>query len=482
MAAASSSVCDPRNDRSGVNIHFVDEDELPLAHFVEHRVSEEEFYSDDSGSSDEESDESTSDEDMDEEIVAEAQDWSDEINQAPGARSADCNKLHKIQPFLDLIIPRFQQVYKPQWQLAIDETLIKFKGKVNFRQYLPMKAGRFGIKSFTLAESSTGYLLNSKIYTGKEGNVVERDLGKKAVLCVMEPFLDKGYYVFMDNYYTSVALFEELEERKTLACGTVRSNRSGLPKEICGIQEKKVKQLKRGESLYRQKGNVTCVTWRDRKPVSVLATIPTSDANRSAIQRSVKVSGTWEKRDFARPGVIDKYNTYMGGVDLSDQRAVSYARLMRGVVWYYKVFFYMWEVCLSNAHILHSKSPDHANITSFNFRKAVVKALVEGKCFRRDAGLPQIPVAIPEIRFNRDHFHHLISHDTRSTCKVHIQEVKTSYTCAICGVRMCIEPCFKRYHTMQDYYFDDSRYGGSRRLKEREGRPFRRGRRRSLRN
>ena len=88
-------------------------------------------------------------------------------------------------------------------------------------------------------------LLNSKIYTGKEGNVVQRDLGKKAVLCVMEPF-------FMDNYYTSVALFEELEERKTLACGTVRSNRSGLPNEMCGIQEKKVKQLKRGESLYRK--------------------------------------------------------------------------------------------------------------------------------------------------------------------------------------------------------------------------------------
>ena len=55
MAAASSLVSDPRNDRSGVNIHFVYEDELPLAHFVEHRFSEEEFYSDESGSSDEES-------------------------------------------------------------------------------------------------------------------------------------------------------------------------------------------------------------------------------------------------------------------------------------------------------------------------------------------------------------------------------------------------------------------------------------------
>ena len=381
MAAASSSVSDPRNDQSGVNIHFVDEGELPLAHFVEHRVSEEEFYSDESGSSHEECDDLTPHEGTDKEMVAEAKGWSDEINlredvefheevginvdsenlrsclnfflifftaevwtllveqtnlyeeqkkahqesvwypvtidemkgwvslylnmglvtkpnlasywstdpslsssffssimprdrflqtlrylhfadntQAPRARSADFNKLYKIQPFLELIIPRFQQVYKPQRQLAVDETLIKFKGKVHFRQYLPMKPGRFGIKAFTLAESSSGYLLNSKIYTGKEGNVVERDLGKKAVLCVMEPFLDKGYYVFMDNYYTSVALFEELEERKTLACGTVRSNRSGLPKEICGIKEKKVKQLKWGESLYRQKGNVTCVT------------------------------------------------------------------------------------------------------------------------------------------------------------------------------------------------------------------------------
>ena len=34
-------------------------------------------------------------------------------------------------------------------------------------------------------------------------------------------------------------------------------------------------------------------------------------------------------------------STYMGGVDVSDQRAVAYARVMKGVVWYYKVFFYM---------------------------------------------------------------------------------------------------------------------------------------------
>ena len=86
---------------------------------------------------------------------------------------------------------------------------------MHFRQFIPIKPGRFGIKAFTLAESSSGYLLNSKIYTGKEGDGVQRDSGRRAVMSVIEPYLDKGCCVVMDNYYTSVALFEELEERLT---------------------------------------------------------------------------------------------------------------------------------------------------------------------------------------------------------------------------------------------------------------------------
>ena len=85
-----------------------------------------------------------------------------------------------------MLIARFQAVYTPERQLAIDETLIKFKGKVHFRQFIPIKPGRFGIKAFTLAESSSGYVLNSKIYTGKENNEVQRDLGRKAVMSVLE--------------------------------------------------------------------------------------------------------------------------------------------------------------------------------------------------------------------------------------------------------------------------------------------------------
>ena len=85
---------------------------------------------------------------------------------------------------------------------------------------------------------------------------------------------------------------------------------------------------------------------------------------------------------------------------MSDQRAVVYARLMKGVVWYYKVFFYMVEVCVSNAHILQTKSQHHATMRSFDFRKNSITELVQGRCFRKDTGLPQLPVPLLDIRFN----------------------------------------------------------------------------------
>ena len=287
----------------------------------------------------------------------------------------------------------------------------------------------------------------------------------------------------MDNYYTSVALFEGLEETKALACGTVRSNRVDLPREICGLKEKAMKDLKRGQCLYKQKGNLTCVTWRDKMPVSVLATLHTSTEDSNIVQRSVKVKGKWEKKEFPRPGLIDLCNTFMGGVDVSEQRTIAYARLMKGAVWYYKVFiFYIIEVCVSNAHILNTKFPNHSSKRALEFREELVSALVRGKCFQKDTGFVQAPVAIPDIRFNRDHFHYPVINDTRSTCKVHLQKVKTIYSCAIFGVRMCPVPCFERYHTLQNYVYDDESRDGPRPLKEGRGRPYQRGRRRSLRN
>ena len=48
-------------------------------------------------------------------------------------------------------------------------------------------------------------------------------------------------------------------------------------------------------------------------------------------------------------------------------RESTLIRLMRDSIWYYKTFFYLMEVYISNAHILERKSPNHTTRTALDF-------------------------------------------------------------------------------------------------------------------
>ncbi|KAI0222658.1 PiggyBac transposable element-derived protein 4, partial [Lamellibrachia satsuma] len=65
-------------------------------------------------------------------------------------------------------------VYRPSCQsvqgclhVTIDESMVKFKGRLAFRQYLPSKRTKWGVKVWSLCESSTGYTWNFQVYTGR---------------------------------------------------------------------------------------------------------------------------------------------------------------------------------------------------------------------------------------------------------------------------------------------------------------------------
>ncbi|XP_068680630.1 piggyBac transposable element-derived protein 4-like [Montipora foliosa] len=156
--------------------------------------------------------------------------FTDNQEEVRDKNSPDYEKLFKIRKLLDLLLPRLSEVYNPERNLAVDETLVKFKGKIYLPQFIPIKPGRFGMRCFTLAESSRGYVSN--IYTGKEQGVQQNNLVRRAVMDLMDKFRDKGYVLFEANYYTAVPLPQELSSRGTLAYGTVQSNRKGLPKDI----------------------------------------------------------------------------------------------------------------------------------------------------------------------------------------------------------------------------------------------------------
>ena len=84
-------------------------------------------------------------------------------------------KLFKIYPVICHLNKKLQTLYLPNQNIAIDEILTPWKGRLSFRQYLPLKASKFGIKTFEMCESTTGYLWCFLVYTG-QNTVLESSL------------------------------------------------------------------------------------------------------------------------------------------------------------------------------------------------------------------------------------------------------------------------------------------------------------------
>ena len=58
-------------------------------------------------------------------------------------------------------------MYKPGRAISIDEAMIKFNGRLFFKQYMKSKPTPWGIKVLCSADPTSGYLLDFNIYTGK---------------------------------------------------------------------------------------------------------------------------------------------------------------------------------------------------------------------------------------------------------------------------------------------------------------------------
>lgn len=123
----------------------------------------------------------------------------------------------------------FSDAFHPYQDLCIDESLMLYKGRLSFKQYIPSKRSRFGIKSCMLCDCKTGYVQDLIVYCGCSTIVKNAvtGIGKSGaiVLSLLQPFLGKGHTVYLDNFYSSPALFNLLHNNSTNACGTVSKRR-----------------------------------------------------------------------------------------------------------------------------------------------------------------------------------------------------------------------------------------------------------------
>ncbi|CAJ1064709.1 dual specificity protein phosphatase 26 isoform X1%2C partial [Xyrichtys novacula] len=83
------------------------------------------------------------------------------------------DKLAPIRSLWDMWRHRLPLLFNPGSEVTIDEQLLPFKGRCSFKQYMPKKPAKYGIKIWTAADVSTSYAWKVSIYTGKSGEARE---------------------------------------------------------------------------------------------------------------------------------------------------------------------------------------------------------------------------------------------------------------------------------------------------------------------
>jgi hypothetical protein len=104
--------------------------------------------------------------------------------------------------------------------LALDESMIRCNSRFcSWRQYLPRKPIKWGIKAYVLACSVGTFCLSWSIYTGKSTTTDEAGDSAGFILklvteVLVTPFYDHGGFVlFMDSFFCTIPIFKLLALR-----------------------------------------------------------------------------------------------------------------------------------------------------------------------------------------------------------------------------------------------------------------------------
>ncbi|UYV66683.1 SEPHS1 [Cordylochernes scorpioides] len=276
--------------------------------------------------------------------------------------------IYKIRTLFDSLVNKFRIWYSPDEKLTINEAICPFRGRVHFRVYIKGKPHKYGIKIYEFCESSTGYTCNLDIYTGRHPH---QDIQYNSILSLVdriaEPYYQKGHIIYFDRWFSSPQLFNHLWEKKTLAVGTVRHNRKGLPKKAFS------KKMKKGESLFCQNSQLLALKWRDTRDVFMIAT--TQDS--SIIQAQKKIRRQPQTISITKPAIEVDYNKNKAGVDRSDQFMVYYPFHRRTLKWWKKLFFHIFGLTIVNSHIVYNKLTTGRKMPLREYHLAIMERLVE---------------------------------------------------------------------------------------------------------
>lgn len=357
--------------------------------------------------------------------------------------------LRKIRPVVSMASESFRKSYTPSGDVCIDESLMKCRGRLHFIQYNKSKRARFGVKFYKLCDSANSYICDFKIYVGKDKTTDGTPASTAIVMELMQKcnLLNKGYSLYIDNWYSSPDLFHRLHSAGTNVCGTVRMNRKNMPKEL-GKDK-----LKIGEAVTYTSNNITAIKWKDKRDVCVLTTKHSLEFSETGkVNRKTKTK-------MLKPTAVIDYTMKMRGVDVGDQIMSKFHVMRRYSKAYKKIFFYIVDMMLLNTYVVHKLATGKQDRTFNDFKQKLAKEIIEqhfkeGVVKRRSVTPGELP-----SRLSGRHFPVKLNPSAAKgakytqrcvACLQKKQRKESTWRCDICNVALCIEH-FKPYHTLKQF-------------------------------
>ena len=266
---------------------------------------------------------------------------------------------------------------------------------------------KWGLKVWCMVDSKSRFIVDFDVYCGKSPGTLARGassreeqvLAHRVVLGLTAGLDNKSHVIVMDNYFTSVGLLRDLEQRGIYATGTMRLNRVGLHADMRKVKEFKRRMQGDLEWFMHESKKMYSVLWKDKMHVLLLSRhappITLGNPEDCTVPRQ---KGT-KRPDIHTSPVLQEYTTHMRSVDVADHLHGNYSCHTRMHKWWHKVLFFLWDLSMTNMYIMNLEilvrlDKDHEAITHLQFRNGMARALTHswlGPNPRGALDLPQVP-------------------------------------------------------------------------------------------